>query len=388
VRWKFLAIIVLLAVAAGAVAVSLGALTPASTSATGLLTATATVADVTDEVAATGSVASSETYGVAFGVVPWAVTDATATSPPAASTVTWTVVSLAVGVGDLVQAGDALAAAESAELEAMIADATRAAKSATLQLTQAENDLDDADSGAPKRQARIALYNAESAKAKADADLAALKEQRSHAVLTAPISGVVTDVAVTTGSDAPAGAAMTIASRALVVETSVVESDVASIELGQAAMVTIGAIDQAIDGSVTAIAPSAEDSASTGVTSFAITVTLREVPEALRAGMTADVTIVTASVTDVLTIPSRALSGGAGSYSVRVVGSDGTVQPRAVTVGLVTDSLAEITSGLAAGDTVVTGTSSDQSLGNGANGGPVGGFQGGPPPGGGIITRP
>lgn len=387
-RWKFLAIIVLLAVAAGAVAVSLGALTPASTSATGLLTATAAVADVTDEVAATGSMASSETYGVAFGIAPWAVTDASTTAPPAASTAAWTVVSLAVGVGDLVQAGDALATAESAELEAMIADATRAAKSAMLQLTQAENDLDDADSGTPKRQARITLYNAQSAKAKADADLAGLKDQRSHAVLTAPISGVVTDVAVTTGSDAPAGAAMTIASRALVVETSVVESDVASIELGQAATVMIGAIDQAIDGSVTAIAPSAEDSASTGVTSFAITVTLREVPEALRAGMTADVTIVTASATGVLTIPSRALSGGAGSYSVRVVGSDGTVEPRAVTVGLVTDSLAEIMSGLAAGDTVVTGTSSDQSLGNGANGGPVGGFQGGPPPGGGIITRP
>ena len=387
-RWKFLAIIVLVAVAAGAVAVSMGALTPATTSATDLLTSTAAVADVTDEVAATGTVASSETYGLGFGTAAWVVTDAAASTPPDSS-VTWLVDSVKVKVGDTVQEGDQLATADTADLEAQIADAARSASSARLQLTQAEKDLDDADSGAPTRQARIALNNAQSAKTKADSDLAALKAQRKHAILTAPIAGVVTEVAIAEGTDAGSGAAIKVASRTLVVETSVVESDVASVKLNQAATVTVGAIDQSIDAMVTEIAPSADDSGSGGVVSFAITVQLAEVPAALRAGMSADVTIVTASANDVLTIPSRALSGSGGNYSVRVVGADGTVQIRSVTVGLVTDSLAEIKSGLAAGDAVVTGTSSTQSLGNGGNGGGQfdGGFQGGPP-GGGIITRP
>lgn len=386
-RWKLVAVIAFLAVAAGAIAVSFGAFTPAATTATGLLTATAAVGDVTDEVAASGTVTSKETYAVGFGTPPWVVADSDS-ADPAGTDIDWVVDSVDVSVGDLVQAGEVLATADTADLEAQIADANRTAKSAKLQLTQAENDLDDADSGAPTRQARIALYNAQSAKARADADLAALKEQRDYAVLTAPIAGIVTDVALTAGADAPAAAAITIASRTLVVETSVVESDVASIAVDQAASVTVGAIDQTIEGTVTAIAPSAGDGGTSGVVSFAITVELKQVPQAMRPGMSADVTIVTDSANDVLTIPSRALSGGGNNYSVRVVGADGSVQTRAVTVGLITDSLAEITSGLASGDAVVTGTSSTQTLGGGGNGGiGGGGFQGGPP-GGGIITRP
>lgn len=388
-RWKLLAIIVLVAVAGGAVAVSLGVLTPTTTSATGLLTATAALGDVTDEVAATGTVSPAETYGVAFGTAPWVVTDTSAT-PPAQGSVAWTVNALKVKVGDAVEEGAELARADTADLEAQIDDATRAAKAAAIQLTQARDDLDDAASGAPTRQAKVAVYNAESGKAKADSTLAALEKQRRYATLKAPIAGVVTAVAIATGADAPAGAAITIAARTLVVETSVVESDVSSIKLDQAASVTVNAIDQTIDGTVTEIAPSAETGGSSGVVSFAITVQLSQAPQQLRPGMSADVTIVTASASGVLTIPSRALSGTGGSYAVRLVGADGSVQTRSVTVGLVTDSLAEIKSGLAAGDAVVTGTSSTSTLGAGGTGTGRGGFNGGAfggPPGGGIITR-
>jgi macrolide-specific efflux system membrane fusion protein len=389
VRWKLLAIIVLVAVAGGAVAVSLGVLTPTTTSATGLLTATAALGDVTDEVAATGTVSPAETYGVAFGTAPWVVTDTSAT-PPAQGSVAWTVNALKVKVGDAVEEGAELARADTADLEAQIDDATRAAKAAAIQLTQARDDLDNAASGAPTRQAKVAVYNAESGKAKADSTLAALEKQRRDATLKAPIAGVVTAVAIATGADAPAGAAITIAARTLVVETSVVESDVSSIKLDQAASVTVNAIDQTIDGTVTEIAPSAETGGSSGVVSFAITVQLSQAPQQLRPGMSADVTIVTASASGVLTIPSRALSGTGGSYAVRLVGADGSVQTRSVTVGLVTDSLAEIKSGLAAGDAVVTGTSSTSTLGTGGTGTGRGGFNGGAfggPPGGVIITR-
>jgi hypothetical protein len=45
---------------------------------------------------------------------------------------------------------------------------------------------------------------------------------------------------------------------------------------------------------------------------------------------------------------------------VQVLTSDGTVETRTVEVGLMTDSMAEITNGVAAGESVVTGSSSDQ----------------------------
>jgi len=105
--------------------------------------------------------------------------------------------------------------------------------------------------------------------------------------------------------------------------------------------------------------------------------------------MTADVTITTASATNVLAIPARALLGTTGAYRVRVLNADGSVTTKDVTVGLVTDSLVEIKSGLQAGDRVITGTSSSQN----SNGGPTnqggGRFFGGPGGGGTVqVVKP
>jgi hypothetical protein len=139
--------------------------------------------------------------------------------------------------------------------------------------------------------------------------------------------------------------------------------------------VTVSAVGADLDGIVSAIAPSASSGTSNGVVSFAVTVSLKDPPATLRAGMTADVTITTASASGVLAVPAAALRGAAGNYSVLVLGSSGTPEAKAVTVGLITSSLVEIQSGLTAGDVVVTGTSSTQrsTTGTGTGGG-NGGF--------------
>jgi multidrug efflux pump subunit AcrA (membrane-fusion protein) len=94
--------------------------------------------------------------------------------------------------------------------------------------------------------------------------------------------------------------------------------------------------------------------------------------------MSADVTITTATAPGVLAIPSRALTGSAGGYRVRVLAADGTVAVRDVTVGLITSSLVEIKSGLQAGETVITGTSSTQTTTTRNQGGFGGGGGNGP----------
>ena len=114
--------------------------------------------------------------------------------------------------------------------------------------------------------------------------------------------------------------------------------------------------------------------------SYAVTIAIDSPPAGLRPGMSADVTVVAASASNVLSIPSRALSGSAGAYTVRVVAADGTVSVRDVEVGLVTSALAEIKSGLQQGERVVTGTSSSQSSTTTVGGG--GAF-----PGGGFIRQ-
>jgi membrane fusion protein, macrolide-specific efflux system len=385
-RLKLIAIIVLLALGGAAVAASLGLFAPAATGASSLLTAAAVVTDVTDEIAATGTVQATDQYALAFGADPVetdgaASSDAQTSSNSLASSIDWPVTAVHVAVGDHVTKGEVLATADTEDLASQIVDARRAADSAALQLKQAKADKADASGTGAKRQAQIGVYNAESADAKARSDLAALLALREHTTITAPADGVVTAVAISSGADAPDAAAITMLSGALRVSTTVVESDIAAIQVGQEATVTLAAVDATLRGKVVSIAPVGSDSGGSGVVSFAVVVELDAPPANLRPGMSADISIVAASATNVLAIPSRALSGAAGSYTVRVVAADGTVSVRDVEVGLVTSSQAEIKSGLQAGERVVTGTSSSQNSTT-TVGGPAGAF-----PGGGFVRQ-
>jgi macrolide-specific efflux system membrane fusion protein len=398
-RWKLVAIVGLLVVASVAIGLSSGLLRPSETAATTFLTATATTADVTDEVTATGSVAASWTYALAFGSAPVQMAAAASSnsssssssssngSSSAAGSVAWPVTEVDVRVGDVVKRGEVLAKAGTTDLESQIGDATRAALASSIQLSQAQDDFANASGTQALRQAKVSLYNAESAKAKAYADLGSLTSLRAFATLTAPADGVVTAVSIAKGVDAPSGTAITIASAALQVTASIVESDVAKISVGQQATLTVAAINATLKGTVTTIAPTGSSSGSNGVVEYAVEIALDAPPAALRPGMSADVSIITATASGVVAIPSRALGGTAGSYTVRVVAADGSVTSRDVTVGLITSSLAEIQSGLQAGERVVTGTSSSQSsttTGTGGRGGFLGGGGGGG--GGGVVV--
>jgi membrane fusion protein, macrolide-specific efflux system len=379
-KWKVLLIVALLAGSALAVGASLGVF---GASATGLttdyLTAQATVADVVAQVAATGTVEPSASWGLAFGTDPHAATTASAAANSSQS-ITWPVTKVGVAVGDRVTKGQVLATAATTDLESQISDALRAWRTSHIQLTQAQDQLDSATTTAASQQAKIGLYNAQTAESHAHQALLDLRATLAKATLASPAAGVVTAVSIATGSDAPSGDAIQIAASPLQVSTSVVESDIASITLGQTATVTIAALGSApLEGTVASIAPSGSATGNNGVVSFAVAITLTDAPAGLRPGMSADVTITTATAPGVLAIPSRALTGTAGAYRVRVIGADGTISVKDVVVGLITDSLAEIKSGLAAGDRVITGTSSSQTTTNRANGGFGGGTIGGGP---------
>lgn len=357
-RRKLLALVVLAALGVGAVAVSLGAIGAQPAAASDYLTAEATVGDVTDEVAATGALASARTYGLAFGSAPYLI-EGDVDAP--ASEATWPVSDVKVKSGDNVKAGQILATADTSELRRELARATADLNAAKLQLKIAKEQLanarDDEDRDAI-RQGLLQVYSTQNQVSKATEDRAALRTSIQAAVLRSPIDGVVTEVNVTKGFDALAGAAITVASTELTVTTDVVESDLAQIKVGQTASVTIDALGTTVEGAVTAVSPVAGDSQS-GVVAYPVTVTLRDVPPDARAGMSADVSITIASATDVVTVPSSALQGGDGDYSVMTLGADGTPQRVPVDVGLVTNATAEITSGLEVGTPVVIGTTAD-----------------------------
>jgi macrolide-specific efflux system membrane fusion protein len=385
-KLKIFAIVALAAVGIGAAFVAMGGLPASAASTTQYLTGAATTGDVADDVAATGTVATSASYGLAFGT-PAHLAGA---DTPAGST-TWTVTDLKVAVGDAVKKGDVLATADTTNLRRQLATANTAVDTARIQLRLAKaslSDAEDADVTAQIRQAKISVNNARSQLADSISTRDDLKTQIKLATLAAPIDGVVTAVNVFTGLDAPSGDAIVIDAATFQITADVVESDLASMKVGQTAKIAIAAVDADVTGKVTAIAPTAAGDTTGGVVSYAVTVSLEDVPATVRAGMTADVTITIDSATNVLTVPAASLRGTAGNYSVLILGADGTPTAQPVEVGLVTNTTAEIKSGLAEGQEVVTGVNTAQNgnatTGNGGFGG--GGFNGAIP-GGGQVRR-
>ena len=220
-----------------------------------------------------------------------------------------------------------------------------------------------------------------------EAAVADAKAALDAATLVAPIDGRITAVNVSAGSDAPTGTAIELQSTQLALTASFGEDDILSLEVGQQATVEIGATGATATGTVTAVSPVAATSGSSSVVTYDVTVTLDDAATAASttadattadrrvdasaaasaspavaplSGMSADVTIVVAQAADAVAVPATALSGTSGAYTVRVLGTDGTVETRSVGVGLITSDLVQVTSGLASGETVVTGTSADQ----------------------------
>lgn len=383
-KLKILAVVVLGAVGVGSAVIALGGLGANATNATEFLTSQAATGDVTQDVAATGALEAQARYGLVFGGDPYLAT--TGASAPNSAT-TWPVKTVAVALGATVKAGDVLATADTTDLKASLMAAERSVTSAEVSLRAAKATLSDAQTAnvtAQIRQAKIGLYNAESQLDQAKAGRDAIKTQIKQATIVSPVAGLVSELDITAGFDAPAGAAIIVDAAGFQITTDVVESDLADVRIGQTAAVTVSAVDASLIGTVTAISPVASTDSSSGVVSYPVTITVKDATATLRSGMSADVTITISSATGVLTVPAAALRGSAGDYSVLVLGADGTTALQSVEVGLVTNTLAEIKSGLTAGQAVVTGVSTAQNAstttGGGFGGGvaiPGGGFGGG-----------
>ncbi len=202
-----------------------------------------------------------------------------------------------------------------------------------------------------------------------------------NATLTAPIDGVVSAVNVVVGQttsstggngSAASGSSTTHAISILTpgaydVAGSVSDAQVGGIAAGQAARITPAGATQALTGKVSSVAAVA--TVTSGVATFAVTVTVDGSNPGLHAGTSASVAIIVNQATEVLTIPTSALRGGT---AVQVL-VNGKPQTRIVTVGASDALRTQIMSGLNEGDEVITATVSSTvpstNSGNGVFGG-------------------
>ena len=269
------------------------------------------------------------------------------------------------------------------------ASAKQSVQSSQLALADAQRTY--ADAIAPATAAVLATDQA--AVASAQQNLADAQEALAGTDIRAPGDGLVTSIDLVVGADAPSGDAIQVEVGPMQVTADFTESDLTSLAAGQPATVTVSAIDATLTGTVTSIDPVASTSGSSSVVSYPATITLADAPDTIRSGMSADVSVTTASQTGAIAVPIAALVGRNGNYVVRTLDSSGTEQLVPVEVGLVTDTTAAVTSGLTEGATVITGTAGAQQAGTGTQAGlgglggfPTGGFPTGGFPTGGFPT--
>ncbi len=186
--------------------------------------------------------------------------------------------------------------------------------------------------------------------AKAALDIAA--NNLSNCTVTAPISGYVSAKNVNKGQMVSAGVALfNITDTSSVnIEINVTESVIPLISVGTKAKIDVNSAElSGLDGTVTAVNP--VKNAQTGL--YTAKISLPNSNGMLKAGMTANLTLITQSQDNAITVPVNALlQSDEDGYYVYTVSGD-TAEKKKVEIGIENSEFTEIISGISIGDKVV-----------------------------------
>ncbi len=190
--------------------------------------------------------------------------------------------------------------------------------------------------------------------------LQTIRQEQLIVDLLAPLDGTVLALGAAVNERVTAGSTIvTLANLDQpMLEISMDETDLQSVQVGKRVEVTFDAIpDSVFTGSIVEVNPGIENAnGSQVITALA---RLDEIPEAgafkLLSGLNASVDVIAGEVTQAVLVPIEALhETSPGVYRVYVL-VDNAFEPRLVGVGLMDATLAEITSGVQAGETVAIG---------------------------------
>lgn len=173
----------------------------------------------------------------------------------------------------------------------------------------------------------------------------------NDSVVRAPISGVISDKKVSLGQYVNPGTVLAtvndISSIKAVIQVK--QSDLASIKVGQKAVLKLSKGDTAV---YEGIVKNIDASANTSTRVFDCVVQIDNQEAKLRSGVFGYIEIGSDEKKDILAIPLTALAGSEGSYSVFTMEGN-AARKHSVSVGNITENMAEITSGIKAGDKII-----------------------------------
>jgi macrolide-specific efflux system membrane fusion protein len=182
-------------------------------------------------------------------------------------------------------------------------------------------------------------------------------------------------------STASTGQIQVISTGSYVVNASVGASDVANIAKGDQVTITTTGSATPVFGLVSSIGIVA--SSSSGSSAFPVVISVTGSPTGLYAGSSANVSIIYRQLSNVLVVPTLAITRTNGNAYV-TVDKNGIKSQHQITVGLSSGGSTQVVSGVTSGDTVVlpvpaarTGGSGGGGFGGGGGGGGFGGGGGG-----------
>jgi len=241
-----------------------------------------------------------------------------------------------------------------------ITNSQQAIASAKLSVESAEGQLQVAKDSltlltASPRQEDVDLYEAQVVQARAQVQL--LETQIEEAILRSPCDGEVTKINKKIGEivqPVPSESVITIFPDVpFTIEVNIYEEDVVKIKIGNPVDISLVAFpDKVLSGKVILIDPA--EKLKEGVVYYKTTIDFAgEIPEGLKPGMTADITIKTAQKDNVLIIPKVAFEKKDGKNFVDVL-KDKKIHLREIQIGLVgSNDMVEVLSGLSEGESVV-----------------------------------
>jgi multidrug efflux pump subunit AcrA (membrane-fusion protein) len=300
-------------------------------------------------------------------------------------------------------ADGARVSADNAKTNADSASGQRSIQQAANSVTNAQDAF---NSQAVNRPATIQQQQAQIAAASAMVDTA--QANLTAATLDAPMDGVITSLTGqagdnvtpatgTSGAEAPGTTAplpssgtgtgsgssgfMTLMSdNAFQTVVSFAESDAAKVASGQTGSVTFDAFT-GLTIPIHVLAVAGSSTVSSNVVNYYVTLTLDNLDDRLKPGLTTNATVVTARAANVLVVPNAAITHRGTVATVNIL-QNGVGVATQVQTGVAGTSTTEITSGLKAGDKVVlpttsatrttTGTGGGRGTGGGGGGGGLG----------------
>jgi HlyD family secretion protein len=197
------------------------------------------------------------------------------------------------------------------------------------------------------------LKAAEAQLASAKGQYEAAQAQLSYATIRSPIDGYVTDRPFYAGETAePGSPVLTVMDTSSVVARAPVPVAQASeISVGDAATLTVPGDERPVEGRVIVVSPALDPASTT----MQVWVQAQNPDGRLKPGTSVRVDIVARTITNAVVVPEEAIvTDSSGARSVMVVGPDKKAHASPVKVGVTEDGRTEITSGLKAGETVVT----------------------------------